>query len=95
VWYAAGTYSDHVTLDHLSDVPVYRQLADLLRRQILSGEIGQRQPLPSGKALVQTYGVARGTADKAVQVLREEGLVRTVPGRGVYVIPADQRPRKS
>jgi DNA-binding GntR family transcriptional regulator len=76
-----------------SDVPVYRQLADLLRQQILSGKIGPRQPVPSAKALVQEFGIARGTAERAVAVLRSEGLVRTVPGKGVFVVPEDERPK--
>lgn len=36
--------------------------------------------------LVQEYGVARGTAAKAVRVLVQEKLVRIVPGRGAYVM---------
>jgi GntR family transcriptional regulator len=34
---------------------------------------------------VQEYGIARGTARRAVEVLRDEGLVITVQGRGTYV----------
>lgn len=34
---------------------------------------------------MQTYGIARETARKAVEVLRVEGLVETVRGRGVMV----------
>ena len=41
---------------------------------------------PSLVTLVQEYGVARGTAAKAVRVLVNEQLVRIVPGRGAYVI---------
>jgi hypothetical protein len=37
--------------------------------------------------LAQEYEVAKGTAEKALGVLREDGLVRTVPGRGIYVVP--------
>jgi GntR family transcriptional regulator len=74
-----------------SDVPVYRQLADVLRQRIVSGEIPPLSPLPSGKTLVETYGVARGTVEKAVRVLQAEGLVRTVPGRGIYVVPGAER----
>lgn len=54
---------------------------------IESGELGPREPLPSIKTIMQQYEVAKGTAEKALNVLRREGLVRTVPGRGVYVIP--------
>jgi DNA-binding GntR family transcriptional regulator len=67
------------------------QLADLLREKITSGEIGPRQPLPSNITLVQQYGVARGTAAKAVAVLVAEGLVRQVPGKGAFVVPRDGR----
>jgi GntR family transcriptional regulator len=38
------------------------------------------------KSVTQQYGVAKGTAEKAFGVLRDEGLVVTVPGRGIYVI---------
>ena len=78
-----------MTIDHEGDVPVYLQLAAILRGQIDRGEIAPRRPLPSINRLSQEYGIARGSAEKAVQVLRDEGLVRTVIGRGVYVVPRD------
>lgn len=65
---------------------MYRQLADLLREQIASGELAPRTPLPSAKTLAQEHGIAIGTVTRAVDVLREEGLVRTIPGRGVWVV---------
>jgi GntR family transcriptional regulator len=78
-----------VTIDHEGDVPIYLQLAAILRGQIERGELAPRRPLPSINHLAQQYEVARGTVEKAVQVLRDEGLVRTVIGRGVYVVPPD------
>jgi len=78
-----------VTIDHEGDVPVYLQLAAILRGQIERGELAPRRALPSINRLAQQYGIARGSAEKAVQVLRDEGLVRTVIGRGVYVVPQD------
>jgi DNA-binding GntR family transcriptional regulator len=53
---------------------------------INAGQIPPQTPLPSIRTLTQTYDVAKGTVEKALGVLREEGLVRTVPGRGVYVV---------
>ena len=38
--------------------------------------------------LQQEFGIARGTARKAIALLREQGLVVTVKGRGSYVHPA-------
>lgn len=70
--------------------PPYRQIAAWLRARITAGEFGQDVPLPSEKSLIETFGVARETARKAVQVLRDEGLVVTVPHRGTYVVPQDR-----
>lgn len=75
-----------MTVDHYGEVPAYLQLAAILREQITSGELPPRSPLPSIRTLMQTYDVAKGTVEKALAVLRTEGLARTVPGRGVYII---------
>ncbi|MFD0524490.1 hypothetical protein [Paractinoplanes durhamensis] len=36
---------------------------------------------------MQEYGVARGTARKSIQLLRERGMIVTVVGRGSFVVP--------
>ena len=76
-------------IDRWDPEPVYLQLAAILRGQIERRELVPRQPLPSESYLTGRYGVSRGTARRAVEVLRDEGLVRTVIGRGVYVVPQD------
>ncbi len=76
-----------MTIDHEGSTPVYLQLAALLRSMIEAGEIPPDRPLPSVKSMMQTYGVAQGTAERAVRILKDEGLVRTVIGKGVYVKP--------
>lgn len=82
------------TIDHYGDVPVYQQLADILRRQIASGELAPQRPIPSKRTLMQEYSIAGGTIDRAVAVLKAEGLVKTVPGRGIYVVPVRDRPKR-
>lgn len=72
-------------IDFEGPVPIYQQVAAILRGQIESGELLPDRPVPSITQLVQTYGVARGTAIKAVGLLVDEGLVHSVPGRGMYV----------
>jgi DNA-binding GntR family transcriptional regulator len=58
-----------------------------IRARIEAGEFRPGEdPLPSEKDIVQLFGVARDTARRAVQVLRDEGLVVTVPQRGTYVV---------
>lgn len=72
-------------IDHEGPVPVYRQLADILRAQIADGTLPANRPIPSITRLQQEYGIARGTIVKAIQTLEDEGLVFSVPGRGMYV----------
>lgn len=72
-------------IDPEGPVPLYEQLARILRGQIERGELQPDRPIPSVTQLQQTYGLARGTVLHAVQVLIDEGLVATVTGRGTYV----------
>jgi GntR family transcriptional regulator len=76
-------------LDPFADDPLYVQLAGILRDQIRTGEVERR--VPSAKTLHETYDVAIGTAERALAVLREEGLIRSASGRGHFVVPPDQR----
>jgi len=70
-------------VDDQSPEPLYRQVASILRERIASGDISSR--LPSLKTITQEYGVSHVTAEKAVALLREEGLVVVVIGRGAFV----------
>jgi GntR family transcriptional regulator len=80
-------------IDHEGPVPVYRQLADILRGQIQRGDLRPDRPIPSIVRLQQEYGLARGTVIKAAQVLVDEGLIYAVPGRGMYVKAGDVEPK--
>jgi GntR family transcriptional regulator len=75
------------TIDRELDVPIYEQLAALIRDEIRSGALQPRRPVPSVRQLVQEHGVARDTATKALKVLEAEGLIRVVHGRGWFVTP--------
>jgi GntR family transcriptional regulator len=68
-----------------NDVPKHQQLAAILRDRIESGEILPHFPIPSKRQLMQEFGVAGNTIDKAVRALKSAGLVRTVTGMGIYV----------
>jgi GntR family transcriptional regulator len=73
-----------VVVDHGSHVPAYEQLAAILRDRINRGEWASG-PLPSVKALQETYDVWRDTVMRAITMLRDDGLVFTVVRRGTYV----------
>lgn len=72
-------------IDREGPVPPYRQIAETLRQRIVSGKIPPGRRIPSLVELEAEFEVARDTLRKAVQVLKDEGLVETVRGMGVYV----------
>jgi DNA-binding GntR family transcriptional regulator len=72
-------------LDRDGPVPVYKQIADILRERIDSGELAPGNPMPSEAQLEAEYGVARTTARRVARELREQGLVYTVQGEGTFV----------
>lgn len=80
------TNGDGDTIDPGVATPVYRQLAAILRRRILAGQIRPDHVIPSEKQLQQELGVSRNTTRRSIAILRGEGLVVTVPGRGTYVV---------
>lgn len=61
-----------------------RQLADLLRRQVLSGAFGTGA-LPHEDRIAAEYGASRNTVRQALDLLRGEALVERVPGLGTVV----------
>ena len=65
---------------------VYVQLADDLADRISRGEFPTGSRLPSETDLAASYGVAKMTVRRALEVLRERGLVRTLHGRGSIVL---------
>jgi GntR family transcriptional regulator len=72
-------------LDLLSGVPLYRQIADNLRRQIISGELPAGARVPSENRLIEEYDAARQTVRQALAVLKGEGLIYAERGRGAFV----------
>jgi GntR family transcriptional regulator len=64
---------------------MYLQIAENLRRQIDSGELGRGSQLPTEPALREKYGASRNTVRDAIQRLASQGLVEAKPGKGTFV----------
>lgn len=64
-------------------VPLHEQLASILRGRISSGELPGR--IPSIKALSQEYEVSTRTVERALNTLKDEGLIVALVGKGFYV----------
>jgi DNA-binding GntR family transcriptional regulator len=72
-------------IDPLAPIPPYRQIAGIVRRRIESGQYPPDTRIPTESELMEEFEVARTTARRAVGVLRDAGLIYTVPQRGSYV----------
>ena len=61
----------------------YQQVAAILRDRIDSGELGPR--LPSHQQLANELDVSPMTVQRALKVLKDEGLLSSQPGRGTFI----------
>jgi DNA-binding transcriptional regulator YhcF (GntR family) len=68
-----------------SNTPIYLQLIDFIKLQIVSGKLQPGEKLPSVRDLAMTYGVNPNTMQKALSELEWEKLVYTVRTTGRYV----------
>jgi GntR family transcriptional regulator len=66
--------------------PLWRQIADRLRRSIASGEFRPGDVLPSETEINATFQVSRATARASLERLKHEGLIRRQSGRGSIVL---------
>lgn len=66
-------------------VPLHAEVADVLRHQILSGELSSGAKLPALSQLTAQLGVSRMTVVQAMNSLEEEGLIDRFSGRGTFV----------
>jgi GntR family transcriptional regulator len=69
------------------ELPIYRQLADLLAARLLDGEPSEGAAMPSVRALASRYLLNPLTVNRALQALGDEGLLESRRGLGLYVMP--------
>ena len=72
-----------------SDEPIYMQIANQFRTDILTGKFDQGEYLPSIRRLAKDLKISVITTMKAYEELAEEGLVTAVQGKGFYVNAQD------
>jgi len=74
-------------VDRDRGVPLYAQVRDVLKSQILGQNIEPGEHLPSEMELQERFGVARSVIRQALAELADEGLIRRHRGRGSVVVP--------
>ena len=72
-----------------SGVPIYQQIADSFKSDILRGKFKQGEYLPSIRGLARDLKISVITTMKAYEMLEAEGLVTAAQGKGFYVNAQD------
>lgn len=66
--------------------PMYLQLREVIRNKIESGEYPPGTAIPTEKELAETYGLNRLTVRSAIETLANEGILKKIQGKGVFVM---------
>ncbi len=72
-----------------SGVPIYQQIAEQLKEDILAGKLKEGEYLPSIRGLAKDLKISVITTIKAYELLADEGLVTAMQGKGFYVNAQD------
>ena len=81
----------HIILNHSSMVPIYEQLMEQIKSDIIKSELKEGEALPSVRTLAGELRISALTVKKAYDKLEEEGFVTTVHGKGTYVSASDKQ----
>ncbi len=78
-----------IIIQNQSELPIYAQIREQIREQIMSGELPPGTVLPSIRRLAQEAGVSVITTTRAYNELEREGYIASMQGRGSVVLPRD------
>ena len=74
-----------IIINNSSMVPIYEQIMEQIKAQIISGELKENDILPSVRTMAKELKISALTVKKAYDNLEEEGFTVTVHGKGTYV----------
>lgn len=78
-----------VVVSNQSELPIYAQIREQIKEQILNGQIAENTVLPSIRVLAKELGVSVITTTRAYSDLEQEGLIASVQGKGSIVQKKD------
>lgn len=74
-------------IDNKSSRPIYEQLQNQIKAQIISGELKEDEMLPSIRNLARDLRISVITTKRAYDELEREGFIYTVAAKGCFVAP--------
>jgi GntR family transcriptional regulator len=85
--------TENIHLDFRSGTPIYTQIVEQVKQQVVSGELKPGDQLPTVRALALELRVNFNTVARAYRLLDEAGIISTQQGRGTYIldVPSPER----
>jgi GntR family transcriptional regulator len=77
----------NIVISNSSDEPIYLQIVNQIKEQIIKGELSDSQPLPSIRNLARELNISVITSKRAYDELEKDGFIVSVAGKGSYVAP--------
>ena len=74
-----------ILITNSSPDPIYEQIKNEIKRQIVTGELGDGQALPSIRKLAMDLQISVITTKRAYDDLEKEGLLSSVAGKGTFI----------
>ena len=84
IYFQNGT-AKKIIINNTSMVPIYEQIMEQIKAQIISGELKENDILPSVRTMAKELKISALTVKKAYDNLEAEGMTVTVHGKGTYV----------
>lgn len=79
-----------IILSNSSGKPIYEQIADQIKEQIMTGALAAGEALPSMRLLARDLRISVITTKRAYEELERAGFLENVPGKGCFVAPQNQ-----
>ena len=79
-----------IILSNASGKPIYEQITDQVKEQIMSGTLKPGEPLPSIRNLARDLRISVITTKRAYEELERDGFLENVPGKGCFVAPQNR-----
>ena len=79
-----------IILSNASGKPIYEQITDQVKEQIMSGTLSAGDALPSMRLLAKELRISVITTKRAYEELERDGFLENVPGKGCFVAPQNR-----
>ena len=74
-----------LSLDPASKLPIYEQIVRSMKTMVMTGKLHAHEPVPSVRKTAAALGINPNTVQKAFALLRQEGILYSVAGKGDFV----------